>query len=84
MVLLREVTSPAKARQTLTHPSLPTAMMRRPSADHVENHGPGCGSDGETEEDWLDMRTAIREHQFNPDTQGTGIELRHRFYTGTV
>lgn len=65
MVLLREVTSPAKARQTLTHPSLPTAMMRRPSADHVENHGPGCGSDGETEEDWLDMRTAIREHQFD-------------------
>ena len=63
MVLLREVTSPAKARQTLTHPSLPTAMMRRPSADHVENHGPGCGSDGETEEDWLDMRTAIREHR---------------------
>jgi len=30
MVLLREAMSPAKARQTLTHPSLPTAMMRRP------------------------------------------------------
>jgi hypothetical protein len=30
MVLLREARSPAKARQTLTHPSLPTAMMRRP------------------------------------------------------
>jgi hypothetical protein len=42
----------------------PGSLLLPSRTKHGQNHGPGWGSDGKTEEDWLDMRSAIREPQF--------------------